>query len=86
MSENTTMIRDTEGRYWMQTTDDDGRRRSSYVGNIGQASIVEAWCLGKGIEFRQVQSSPGPGRQRARFAARSGGQVFSQREFAAIGT
>jgi hypothetical protein len=59
MNENNTMIRDADGRYWLQTTDADGRRRSSYLGNIGQASTVEAWCLGRGIEFRQVSSAPG---------------------------
>lgn len=54
MDEKATIIRTTEGHYWLDTTDDAGRRRSSYLGNIGSAVAVEAWCHGRGIEFLQV--------------------------------
>lgn len=52
------MIRDSEGRYWLESMDEDGRRRSSYLGNIGRPGAVELWCLHKGIDFRQVQIRP----------------------------
>jgi len=48
------MIRTADGRYWLNHTDDDGIRRSSYLGNIGHASAVATWCEAKGIEFRQT--------------------------------
>jgi hypothetical protein len=89
MSENNRMIRDIDGRYWLQTTDDDGRRRSSYLGNIGQASIVEAWCLGRGIEFRQISSSPGRSGLTESQSVKGGRARRScprQPQFAAIGT
>lgn len=57
------MIRDTNGRYWLETTDREGRRRSSYLGNIGGAVSVEIWCQRKGIEFRQVRRSERDGNQ-----------------------
>jgi hypothetical protein len=54
MDKEATIIRTTDGCYWLDTTDDAGRRRSSYLGNIGSAVAVEAWCQGRAIEFRQV--------------------------------
>jgi len=52
--EQATMIRTTDGRYWLDHIGKDGRRRSSYLGDVGPSATVEAWCLGHGIEFRQV--------------------------------
>ena len=54
-----TMIRDREGYYWLQTIDISGRVRSSFCGNLGAVATVKPWCLGQGIEFRQVEPSAG---------------------------
>jgi hypothetical protein len=54
MDKKAMMIRTTDGCYWLDTTDGAGRRRSSYLGNIGSAVVVEAWCQVREIEFRQV--------------------------------
>jgi hypothetical protein len=53
------MIRTAGGVYWLQTMDDAGRVRSSYLGNVGPASRVQAWCTGHGIRFSQVKPSTG---------------------------
>jgi hypothetical protein len=54
MDEKATMILGSGGSYWLETRNAAGQRRSSYCGNLGRAEIVAAWCLSKGIEFRQV--------------------------------
>ena len=61
MDKKATMIRGSDGYYWLQTIDATGRVRSSYCGNLGAVATVEAWCLGRGIEFRQVEPFVGPG-------------------------
>lgn len=54
MEEKAMMVRTVDGRYWLNHRDDLGRLRSSYLGDIGAAAVVEAWCGSKGIEFRQA--------------------------------
>jgi hypothetical protein len=59
MGKEAIMIRGTDGCYWLETRDDEGRRRSSYCGYLGSAETVREWCSGKGIEFRQVRAFDG---------------------------
>lgn len=62
MDKEATMIRTLDGRYWLNSVDDEGRRRSSYLGNVGRSVVVEAWCAEHGIRFYQergrVKSGP----------------------------
>jgi hypothetical protein len=58
MDKSSIIIMDGGGLCWVQTKDDAGRSRSSFLGNVGRREIVESWCLGKGIEFRQVEAMP----------------------------
>jgi len=62
------MIRDSGGRYWLQTLDNYGRVRSSFLGQLGSADVIQAWCNDHEIDFRQVEPSTGHKRQ---FAART---------------
>jgi hypothetical protein len=61
MDKKAIMIRTVEGKCWLNSVDDLGRARSSYLGNVGCAAAVEAWCAGRGIEFRQQRASGGQG-------------------------
>jgi hypothetical protein len=59
MDQKAIMIRTTAGKCWLNTVDDEGVRRCSYLGNVGSATAVEAWCASKGIEFHQQRASCG---------------------------
>lgn len=53
MDERANMIRTAEGKCWLNTVDADGRRRSSYLGDVGSACAVQAWCAEHGVLFYQ---------------------------------
>lgn len=66
------MFRTADGRCWLNTIDEEGRHRGSYLGKMGSEFAVRAWCESKGIEFRQsaggvrtnaARVSPCPGAQ-----------------------
>ena len=67
----------SDGRCWF-TQAVDGVQRSSYLGYIGRLSVVEAWCVSRGIKFSVVKSFappvprlPHPGKVRERGAGSS---------------
>lgn len=63
------MVRTVDGRYWLNHVDDLGRARSSYLGNIGRAEVVQAWCQSHGIEFRECVAARPPRGQSDNFNA-----------------
>jgi hypothetical protein len=54
MDEKAIMIQGEDGGCWLQTVDEQGRRRSSYVGRL-RRSVVEAWCGQHGVSYYQMR-------------------------------
>lgn len=49
------LIRASDGRYWLQTEDADGRRRSSYIGHLADVESLKDWCAAHDVpwDFRR---------------------------------
>jgi hypothetical protein len=48
---NSAIIKGSDGKFWLQVQDSDGRLRISYLGNLGRAYMVKGWCELRGIDY-----------------------------------